>query len=172
MASLAYSFLISLLLHFSLLPPVPAHHHHHHLLPACKATTALLLLLHYLPSVLVVCFFQLHLSTIALLPDFCLSLCLPSILFFPFPRFFAYASPWSRARRAEEPGPNLPPSLGLPVYACLCLGLWRRPAPYRPPSSAHLLYLSAGSLPSTHTHTQLPFIYPERLVEEEEEKKR
>lgn len=39
--------------------------------------------------------------------------------------------------------------------------------PYRPPSSAHLLYLSAGTLPSTHT--QFPFIYQEILAEGKKE---
>lgn len=50
-----------------------------------------------------------------------------------------------------EPGPNLPLSLSLSVYACLCLGPATEAGPYRTPSSAHLQYLSAGTLPSTHT---------------------
>lgn len=145
-ASLSYSCLISLLLHL-----------HSHIIIILFQLAELQPLLRFsiiYPSTLDVCFFSLYPSTISLFPCFCLSLPLPSILLVPFPRFSPM--PHLGAEPIEqhlhtEPGPNLPPSLSLPVYASSVPGAATEAGPYRPPSSVHLLYLSAGTLPSTHT---------------------
>lgn len=144
-ALLSYSCLISLLLHL-----------HSHII-IILFQLAELQPLHFSiiwPSILDVCFFSFHPSTISLFPCFCLSLPLPSILHVLFPRFSPM--PHLGAEPIEqhlhtEPGPNLPPSPSLPVYASSVPGAATEAGPYRPPSSVHLLYLSAGTLPSTHT---------------------
>lgn len=61
--------------------------------------------------------------------------------------------------QAEEhqhtvPGPNLPLSLSLPVYVSLPEATTEA-SPYHHPSSAHPLYLSAGTLPSIHSSPRL-----------------
>lgn len=101
---------------------------------------------------------------------FCLPLRLPSILLFSLPTFLSCASPWSRARRAlAYRTTSQPASESQPARGRLSVpGAAAEAGPYRPPSSAHLLYLSAGTLPSTHT--QFPFIYREILAEGKKKK--
>lgn len=83
----------------------------------------------------------------------CLSIC-PLPCFFPFPRFSPVlhlgAEP-IELHQHTEPRPNLPLSLSLPMDARTVPGAAAEASPYHPPSSAHLLYLSAGTLPSTQT---------------------
>lgn len=148
-ASLSYSCLISLLPHL--------HSHIIIIIIIFFQLAGLQPLLRFpiiYPSIVDVCFFSFHPSTISVFPWFCLSLPLPSILLAPFPRFSPM--PHLGAEPTEqhlhtEPGPNLPLSLSLPVYASSVPGAATEAGPYRPPSSVHLLYLSAGTLPSTHT---------------------
>lgn len=110
--------------------------------------------------------FQLRHSTIILLLDFVYLSIYPPFCFFPFPRF----SPMPvEQHQHTEPGPNLPLSLRLPVYACLCLGQRLRPAPIFLP---HQHIYCTCLLAPCHPHTQFPFIYPECLVEGEKKRKK
>lgn len=73
---------------------------------------------------------------------------------YSLPTFLSYASPWSRARRAASAyrTRSQPASESQPAHVRLSVpGAATEAGPYRPPSSAHLLYLSAGTMPSTHT---------------------
>lgn len=74
--------------------------------------------------------------------------------FFAFPRFSPLLHLGAQSvelHQRTEPRPNLPLSLSLPMDARTVPGAATEASPYHPPSSAHLLYLSAGTLPSTHT---------------------
>lgn len=150
-ASIAYSFLSSLLR----LPGLT--HHHHHLSPARWDTVPSLC---YLPSPFSAS--PLHNRPFT---GFCQSLRSLSIQVFPFPRFLPVphlgAEPVEQQRRTG-PRPNLPPSLSLPMYACLRLGLRLRPAPIALP---HQHIYCTCLLAPCHAHTQFPFIYREKLAE-------
>lgn len=45
------------------------------------------------------------------------------------PTFLYFGAEPAEEHQHTEPGPNLPLCLSVPGYACLCLGLWLRPAP-------------------------------------------
>lgn len=73
---------------------------------------------------------------------------------FSLPTSLSYSSPWRRANRAASAYIIRPQPASESQPACVRLsvpGAATEAGPYLPPSSAHLLYLSAGSLPSTHT---------------------
>ncbi|MEQ2181735.1 hypothetical protein GOODEAATRI_014552 [Goodea atripinnis] len=79
---------------------------------------------------------------------------------FSLPTFLSCVSSWSATNEssitAQNPGPNLPLSLCLPMYVFLCLRLQLGlPAPIAPPISPTTVPVSWRPA----THTQFPFTY-------------
>lgn len=131
-----------------LLPPGMSYHHLLQLSWAQTSKSSSLLNSLPFSIILVACFSSAALLNNVFSPYFVyLSICI-LLQFSPFPHFSPMlhqtAKPTKQHQRTE-PGPNLPLSLSLSVP-----GAAAEACPYRPLSSAHLLYLSAGTLPFTH----------------------
>lgn len=100
--------------------------------------------------------FRIYAFSASHLNNLFISLSLPFVLHsgFSLPTFLSYASPWSSASRTASAHRTRfqPASQSQPARVCMSVpGATTEAGPYHPPSSAHLLYLSAGTLPSTHT---------------------